>query len=165
MIWVRRRRTWRIVFFAALFFFLLFWAWVLAAVASGQTPVSFLRSLAPDSGRSDDAPMVPISFYLENGYGVRSITPSDNRAASVNANGRRIVIVFTEDMDTGAADILTGWSVAGAELDFRRFSWSDSRTVSIVFDRDLGPEEYVSLWYVFWKADGEPMRPMVLTYK
>lgn len=163
----RRRGAWRTLFFITFSLFLLFWAWVLTAVASGLSPVSLMHSLLPPRNRDAAAPEIPVSRYVDEEYGVSSIMPADNRTASINGNGRRIVIAFLEPMDADTSHVLTSYSVdsAGEEsLDFRNFAWPDAATFLVTFNRDLGPKERVSLTFRFRKAGGAPMRSMRLTY-
>jgi hypothetical protein len=163
----RRRRAWRRLFFAALATLLLFVLWMTTALATGQSPMSLARPPMASARRGRAAP-IPIAQYVDAEYRIRSITPADNRAGSVNRNGRRIVIAFLEAMDTDVSRVLTAWDVAtnGEEsLDFDNLAWPDPRTFTVTLGRDLAPAESVQLRLSFRTADGEPVRAMWLSYE
>ncbi len=156
------------MFFAALAAFALFWAWLLLAASAGRPPITWLRSLLPADGAARADSVVPISRYLKGGYGLRSISPSDMLASSINENGGKIVIGFEEPMDLDTSDILTAADVytEGEEaFEFRNFSWPDERTFVVSLPRDLLPNEFIGLEFRFKTAEGRLLPPIELMYR
>jgi hypothetical protein len=164
----RRRRAWRTLFSCALAVLLLFSLWISAALAAGRSPMALVRTLLLPARRGARAFPIPISQYLDDEYGILAIAPADNRADSVNRNGRRIVISFRDPMETDVSRVLTAWDVTtnGEEsLDFGNLAWPDPRTFTVMLSRDLAPAESVQLRLGFRTADGEPVRTVWLTYE
>ena len=161
-------RFYKTAFFVLLLLFLLFWAWLLASMFSGLSPVEFIGSAFKradsNSEMLDEGIILPRDFASQDL--AAGIIPDEGSIEALSENGNCITIVFSDEMDVSFSELLyrSIYLLGEEPLDYSDTHWSDDRTFSIQLSRSLNEDEAVSLTYRFKDSNGKYLPLVEVSY-